>query len=143
MENWDYWQILASAGVFLIILEMLTPTMFFLNLALACLLTAVVSVWTANLYLLTGVWVAGALVFWVGLRPFLMRKKTVPVAIGMERYRGVKAVVSEDIDANGGVIRVFDERWKARSSDGSFLVAGTPVIIEKNDDLTMIVRKDG
>ena len=58
-----YWQILAVAGVVLVILEMLTPTMFFLNLALACFITAVVAVWSSDWNILVPVWVVASAVF--------------------------------------------------------------------------------
>ena len=47
------WQLLCIAGVVLVIVEIMTPTMFCLNLALACFGTAVVSLYTADYMTLT------------------------------------------------------------------------------------------
>ena len=43
------WQIIGIICVAFVILEMLTPTMFFLNFAIAALVTAIISVWTSNI----------------------------------------------------------------------------------------------
>ena len=46
--NMILWEIFAIAGLVFIILEMIVPSMFFLNLAAAGFITAIVAVWIAN-----------------------------------------------------------------------------------------------
>ena len=137
------WQILCIAGVLLIILEMLTPAMFFLNLALACFVTAFFSLYTSNLSILAIIWVVASLVCLLFVRPLMVRKnkKEIPET-GMGRYIGAKAKVLEEITPDGGVVSVFDERWNARSLDSGTIAVGTRVKIEKYEDLVLYVRKD-
>ena len=44
------WQLLAVCGIAFLILEMFTPSMFFLNFALASFITAILSFYTKNVY---------------------------------------------------------------------------------------------
>lgn len=137
------WQLLCIAGVVLVIVEIMTPTMFCLNLALACFGTAVVSLYTADYMTLTVSWVVFSCVFLLLLRPVLVRKasgKGTETGIGL--YIGRQAKVLEKVDADNGVISIFDERWNARSLDKSEIAEGATVIIEKNDNLIMYVRKE-
>ena len=137
------WQILCIAGVLLVILEMATPAMFFLNLALACFLTALVSLYTTDFTILSVVWVISSLLLIFLFRPLMVRKNHAEVSTtGMGRYVGAKAKVLEDINSQGGVVSVFDERWNAVSSDGNSIAKGETVIIEKHENLTLYVRKD-
>lgn len=138
-----YWQILAVAGVVLVILEMLTPTMFFLNLALACFITAVVAVWTSDWNILVPVWVVASAVFLLFLRPLMTKKDDEKAnSTGIGQYIGKKAKVLETVNADGGVIGIFDERWEARTTDGKEYKKGSTVTILKHDNLTMYVGKD-
>ena len=114
------WQLLCIAGVVLVIVEIMTPTMFCLNLALACFGTAVVSLYTADYMTLTVSWVVFSCVFLLLLRPVLVRKAS----------------------GKGTETGIFDERWNARSLDKSEIAEGATVIIEKNDNLIMYVRKE-
>lgn len=138
-----YWQILAVVGVILVILEMLTPTMFFLNLALDCFLTAGVAVYTSDWNILMPVWVIASAVFLLFLRPLMTKKDDKKAnSTGIGQYIGKKARVLETVNADGGVIGIFDERWEARSSDGKEYKKGAVVTILKNDNLIMYVGKD-
>ena len=138
-----YWQILAVAGVVLVILEMLTPTMFFLNMALACFLTAGVAAYISDWNILAPVWVVASAVFLLFLRPLMTRKDDKKAnSTGIGQSIGKKAKVLETVTAAGGVIGIFDERWEARSSDGKEYKKGAEVTILKNDNLIMYVGKD-
>ena len=44
------WQWLAISGMAFLMLEMFTPSMFFLNFSLAAFITAVLSIYTSNAY---------------------------------------------------------------------------------------------
>lgn len=139
----EMWQILAVAGFLLIILEMLTPTMLFLNLAFACFLTAVVSVYTTNLNILVPLWVVASALFLLFLRPLMTKKDDEKASsTGIGRYIGRQAKVLEDVSKESGVITIFDERWEARSLEEKSYKKGTTVTILKNDNLIMFVGKD-
>ncbi len=137
----ELWQSLSIAGLVLLIVEILTPTMFFLNLALACFVTAGVSVYFSELNILIPVWVVASAVFLFLLKPLQKRNK-INAGTGMDKYVGQKARVIEKIDGDGGVISVFDERWNARSENGEEFAVGSKVYIVRNENLTMFVRKE-
>lgn len=137
----ELWQSLSIAGLVLLIVEILTPTMFFLNLALACFVTAGVSVYFSELNILVPVWVVASAVFLFLLKPLQKRNK-ISAGTGMDKYVGQKAQVIEKIDGDGGVISVFDERWNARSENGEKFDVGSKVYIVRNENLTMFVRKE-
>lgn len=137
----ELWQSLSIAGLVLLIVEILTPTMFFLNLALACFVTAGISVYFSELNILVPVWVVASAVFLFLLKPLQKRNK-ISAGTGMDKYVGQKAQVIEKIDGDGGVISVFDERWNARSENGEEFDVGSKVYIVRNENLTMFVRKE-
>lgn len=137
----ELWQSLSIAGLVLLIVEILTPTMFFLNLALACFVTAGVSVYFSELNILFPVWVVASAVFLFLLKPLQKRNK-ISAGTGMDKYVGQKAQVIEKIDGDGGVISIFDERWNARSENGEEFAVGSKVYIVRNENLTMFVRKE-
>lgn len=137
----ELWQSLSIAGLVLLIVEILTPTMFFLNLALACFVTAGISVYFSELNILVPVWVVASAVFLFLLKPLQKRNK-INAGTGMDKYVGQKARVIEKIDGDGGVISVFDERWNARSENGEEFAVGSKVYIVRNENLTMFVRKE-
>lgn len=137
----ELWQSLSIAGLVLLIVEILTPTMFFVNLALACFVTAGVSVYFDSLNILVPVWVVSSAVFLWLLKPLQNRNKG-SAGTGMDKYIGQKARVIETIDDDGGVISIFDERWNARSENGEKFTVGSKVYITRNENLTMFVRKE-
>ena len=53
----NMWQLLAICGIAFLILEMFTPSMFFLNFALAAFLTAGITIWITNPYILAIIFV--------------------------------------------------------------------------------------
>ena len=130
MEMWQMW---AVAGAVLVILEMLTPAMFFLNLALACFGVAAAAFFTVDLYVLVPLWVVLSAIFLLFLRPLLNRRHAAQsTATGMGQYVG----------KDSGVIGIFGERWEARTEYNEKIPVGSNVVIERNDNLTMYVKKE-
>lgn len=143
IEDLESWQILLIAGAVLVIIEMLTPTMFFLNFALASFLTAAFAFYYADWNILIPVWIGFSALFLVFLRPLLNKKndkKSYDTGIG--QYIGRRAKVSETVTKDGGTISIFDERWNARSENGKDIPVGSAVVITKNEGLIMYVRKE-
>lgn len=139
----EIWQIWAVAGAVLVILEMLTPAMFFLNLALACFGVAVAAFFIVDLYVLVPLWVVLSAVFLLFLRPLLNRRHAGQIAAtGMGQYVGKTAKVLEPVGKDGGVIGIFGERWEARTEHNEKIPVGSNVVIERNDNLTMYVKKE-
>lgn len=136
------WQKLVIAGIVLVILEVLTPTTFFITLALASFVTAGVSLLTENMNILVPVWVVSSLIFLAGLRIFSKKKEKIDTGTGVSRYIGQSAKVLEDIDENNGVVGIFDERWNARSVDKQKYKVGDKVTIVREENLIFYVRKE-
>ena len=68
------WQIIAGIGLLCIILEMVTPTMFFLNFAIGAFVTAICSLYILEVTHLIIIFVAVSLVSLLFLRPLLVKR---------------------------------------------------------------------
>ena len=137
------WEIFVVAGLVFVILEMLVPSMFFLNLAVAGFVTAVVSLFIGNWVTLILIFVVLSLLSILLLRPILLRtKETKEQQTGMEgKYIGKIVKVIEPVDRFHGAITVYDERWDARSDCDEPIPAGAEVRIVKYDSLVLTVEK--
>ncbi len=139
----DWWQIFSIVGLAFLILEMLVPSMFFLNLAFAGFITAVVAVWFSDWVWLTIIFSILALMSILLLRPLMLRsRKTKEQTTGMEsKYVGKIVKVIEPISRLSGAITVYDERWEARSDVNEPIAKGEAVKIIKYDSLVLTVEK--
>ena len=134
------WHVLAVIGIVCLILEMMTPTMFFLNFAVSAFITAVCSFFITDWMWLTFIFIVISLLSLFWLRPLLMKKTQKSQETGMAgKYIGKTAKVVETVTPDSGVISIYDERWQARS-EGEIPV-GSNVLIEKNDSLIMYVKE--
>lgn len=134
------WQIWAVLGLLCIILEMIAPTMFFLNFAVGAFVSAICSLYIANWTALIIIFVAVSLVSLLVLRPLLVKKTEKSQETGINaKYIGKVAKVVETVTPNSGVISIYDERWQARCE--SEIPVGTEVIIVKNESLIMFVKE--
>ncbi len=139
MEVWQVWGVI---GILLIIVEMFTPVLFFLNLAIAAIITGVVSYYTP----LNGTWqvlvfAAASIVLLAFLRPILLKIKDTPDKTGMDTYIGQEAKVTQKITKDSGRIALFGEAWDARSLNDNAIDENEAVRIVSRDGLTMYVEK--
>ena len=142
MDGLSLWQIWSIAGVFLCIVEIFTPAMFFLNLGLACFVSALASFAGASLTVQVVVFAAFSAVFLIWLRPYLLKQKNSgnPETVGL--YIGKTAKVLEKVSSLGGRISIFDEEWQAKSvNEDDEFNPGEKVRIVKNDSIVMYVEK--
>lgn len=138
----QYWQLLIIAGVIFIIVEMFTPVMFFLNLALACFVTAIFAVFIIDWNVLVPVFVVLSALFLLFLRPLLIKTRLNGQKTGVEeKYIGKIAKVTDVITSNSGVISIYNERWEARSNTGDEIPVGSDVKIIRNESLILYVEK--
>lgn len=138
----SYWQLLIIVGIVFVIIEIFTPVMFFLNLALACFLTAIVALFVLDWNILVPVFVISSLVFLLFLRPLLVKTKENGEKTGVEeKYIGKIAKVVETVTATGGVVALYDERWNARSNLGDEIPVGSEVKIVRNESIMLFVEK--
>lgn len=135
------WEFLVVCGIGFIILELFTPSMFFLNFALAAFLTAIVSLFTAKLITLVIAFFIFSFLSFLFLRPLLLKRFSKETETGVnDKYIGKQAKVIEDISGNNGAISIYDERWNARTEDGSLIPSGQDVKIVRNEGLVMFVE---
>lgn len=136
------WQFLCVIGIAFVILEIFTPSMFFLNFALAAFITAGISLITLNKFALVLAFFLLSFLSFAFLRPILLRRNSKDTETGMEgKYIGKTAKVTEEVTAERGVITIYGERWEARTENGEVIPAGTEVKILRNDSLIMYVTK--
>ena len=138
----NLWQILAVCGIGFIILEIFTPSMFFLNFALASFITAGLSLWIKDLGYLTVIFFILSFVSFIFLRPIIMKRYNKTKETGISsKYIGQIVKAETDIDANSGIITIYGERWEARSENGAVIPQGSEVKIVNNESIIMYVNQ--
>lgn len=136
------WELLGIVGIAFLILEMFTPSMFFLNFALAAFITSGISVFLKNPYALAIIFVVLSFVSFVFLRPVLKKCFCKSKETGLNsKYIGQTAKAETEITENAGVITIYGERWEARSEDGSVVPPNSEVKIIRNESIVMYVTK--
>lgn len=137
------WEIFAIVGLAFLILEMLLPTMFFLNLAIAGFITAIIGGFITNWITLSVIFVILSLLSIIFLRPILIKNKnTKEQETGVEaKYIGKEVKVIETVTKTSGAITIYDERWDARLIGNEDIPAGSMAKIVKNESLIMYVEK--
>ena len=137
------WQFLCVVGIAFVILEIFTPSMFFLNFALAAFITAIASLVTLNHFALVLIFFVFSFISFVFLRPILLRRNSKDTETGIEgKYIGKVAKVTEEVAIDRGVITIYGERWEARCLGEQSIPTGADVKIVKNDGLIMFVEKE-
>lgn len=137
------WEIFAIAGLAFLILEMIVPSMFFLNLALAGFVTAIVALFVKAWIILTFIFVVLSILSILLLRPILIKQKeSKEKETGMEgKYIGQIVKVIEPVTKFSGAITIYDERWEARTDSDETIPVGSEVRIVKNESLVLTVEK--
>ena len=137
------WEIFAIVGLICLILEMILPSMFFLNLAFAGFATAVIALFVTGWVNLTVIFVVLSLLFIILLRPVLLRNRECKLCeTGMEgKYIGKIVKVIEPVDKYKGAITIYDERWEARTDCDETIPEGKEVKIVKYESLILTVGR--
>ena len=136
------WQLLAICGIAFLILEMFTPSMFFLNFSLASFICAVLSLYTKNPYVLVIAFFIFSFVSFIFLRPIIMKKLSKSQETGINsKYIDKIAKAETEITGSSGVISIYGERWEARSVNGAVIPQGSEVKIIRNESIIMYVEK--
>lgn len=137
------WQIILGIGFIFLILEMFTPTMFFLNFSISAFICAILSLYVKNVYFLIVVFSILSVVLIFTLRPLLVRKtqnKNLETGINA-KYIGKTAKVIEKIDNNSGAITIYDERWQAKSKNNETFEVDEMVKIVGFEGIVAYVEK--
>ena len=137
------WESYAISGLAFLILEMVVPSMFFLNLAFAGFITAIIALFIKSWIVLTFIFVILSILAILLLRPILVKQKEAKEKeTGMEgKYIGQIVKVIEPITKYSGAITIYDERWEARVESDETIPAGSEVKIIKNESLVLTVEK--
>lgn len=134
------WELFAIVGLACLILEMIVPSMFFLNLSVAGFITAIIAVYLHNWIYLTLIFVVLSIISVLFLRPLLLKNKEAKT--GMEgKYIGKIVKVIEPIGKFSGAITIYDERWEARCETEEPIPEGSEVRIVKYDSLVLTVER--
>ena len=135
------WQLISVLGIGFLIFEIFTPSMFFLNFAMASFITALVSVFINSISILVIVFVLFSFVSFVFLRPLIMKRYNKSKETGFNsKYVGQIVKAESDITENSGVILIYGERWEARSENDSLIPRGSNVKILRNESIIMYVE---
>ena len=137
------WQIMGILGVIFFVLEIFTPAMFFINLALASFVTAGAAVFVTDVNILILIFVVFSAIFLLLLRPVLMNLKTTKEQkTGMDsKYIGQVVKVISPITRTSGAITIYGERWEARYEGEDTIPEGADVRIVRNESLIIYVEK--
>lgn len=140
-----YWQIFMIVAVVAFVLEMFTPAMFFLSIAIAALITAGVAAFYFDIRWLIVICSVLSVSILLFIRP-MMKKFMHEMPKGEDfnsEYIGKIVKVTEDITNTTGSIAVYGERWDARLADESAEVipAGADVRIVRNESIILYVEK--
>lgn len=137
---WQIW--LIASGVFFII-EIITVGFLVFWLAIASLITMVVSFFTSSIIVQTTVFVISSGILIFATKP-LVDKITKKDSVQTNVYSmiGKKAIVIEDIDwATGtGQIKVAGEIWSAKTNEQINIPKGSKVEIESIEGVKAFVK---
>ena len=140
MPSWLVWTLFALA---LAVGEIFTPGLFFLGpIALAAGVAAIVAALGGGVLLALLVFGVGSIASLAVLRPIARSHLRQPrqMRTGTAALVGARAVVVEQVDGNGGRIKLAGEVWSARSFDEhSVIEPGTPVQVAAIEGATALV----
>jgi len=132
------------AAVLLAIGEVLTPGLFFLGpVALAAGAAAVAAVFAGAIVSVI-VFIVAALLSLAVLRPIARSHIRMPALsrTGTDALVGRKAVVTRQVSAVGGRVRIGGEEWSARSYlDGEIYAEGSTVDVVRIEGATALVAE--
>ena len=142
MELYQIWAVFCLLFLFA---ELMTPSLFFLNLSLGSAVAGIFGYYGFAYSVQIWVFVGVSILCLVALRPLLLKRKKDENeklnSVIEGKYLGLEAIVIEDITENGGKIKIFDEIWAAKSLNGENISKDEKVKIVKNESLTMFVEK--
>lgn len=139
----DLWMLFVVIALVAIVVEIMVPTLFCINFAVAGIITAIVAVFwggfTENLILFAILSIASIFL----LKPYFEKtfKKDGDADFNSD-YMGKIVKVIEPITDLKGAVTIYDERWEARLKEaGEEIAVGADVKIVSNDSTTLFVEK--
>ena len=123
---------------------MLTLGLFLGPLSLAAVLAALVALGGGSVELQAAAFVAGSVASLAIVRPIAKRHLRTPAHIrtGAAALIGQRATVIEQVDADGGLVKIGGEVWTARAYDEDHVIeAGARVEVLKIEGATALVAE--
>lgn len=144
-EQWRWIWLVATA--LFAIGEMATPGSFFLApFAVGALVASILAFAGVSVGVEWVVFLAVSIATLAALRPVARRldRNALDHGVGARRLVGSRATVLQDIpgDAELGMVRVDREMWRAQSTDGSPIAAGTVVRVAEVQGTRVIVAAE-
>ena len=140
-----YWEIFLIVAIAALILEMFAPAMFFLSIAAAALITAIISLWYMNFHWLIVICSVLSVIILLFIRPWMKKfMREMPKGVDFHsEYIGKIVKATEEITNTSGAITVYEERWDARlaNPDAEPIPAGSEVRIVRNESIILYVEK--
>lgn len=140
---WYIW--LIAAGVFFIA-EIITVGFMIFWLGVAALITCIISLFTANIFIQTAIFVILSTLLLLFTRPFVdkfVNNREVILTTNAYSIIGKEAIVVSTFDASSkiGQIKVGSEKWTAKSEHDEIFKEGDVVKIEAIDGVKAIVTR--
>lgn len=142
------WIILLIVSVLFLILEMFTPTLFFINLAVAAAVSAFFAYCGYSGTVITFIFLIISIAAIGLIRPFLLKKfndNDKNHSTGMDdKYIGKIAKVVSEVTKSEGRVAIYGEEWQAKLKDDApenSVGAGESVKIVSNDSIIFTVEK--
>ncbi|MDD3237043.1 MAG: NfeD family protein [Candidatus Gastranaerophilales bacterium] len=138
----EIWQIWCIAGIVLLIIEMFTPVMFFLCLAVAAFVTAIVAAIGFSVMFHSIAFAVATILLILFIRPYLLSKfNNNDKQTGIEaKYIGKNATVIAPVTKSSGRIAIYGEEWDARTDYDCTIEPDSQVKIISNDSIVMKVE---
>ncbi len=140
------WIIFLIISLVCFVIEIYTPTMFFLNFVIAGIVCSLLGLFTENYNILIPIFTILSILFILFLRPLLNINPNREKKHYFEsQYIGKTGTAITDINAFSGRLKIYDEDWEARTvnEESSTISKGSKVKIISHNDLTMFVEKKG
>lgn len=115
-------------GVVLAVAELFTTTLFLIMFSVGAFAAAGAAALGAPIAVQALVFAAVSAATVIGLRPMIRRRRQGAleggaVPFGVQAIEGSDAVVIEQVDANGGRVKIDGELWQARAYDATQVFA--------------------
>ncbi len=138
------WILILIISIIFLILEMFTPTLFFINLSLASFVAAVFAYLGYPVSIVTFVFFIVSIFAILLIRPLLLNQlDKIEQKTGIEdKYIGKTAKVVKEISADDGRISIYGEEWQAKTNDSDATIpVGVNVKIVSIDSIIFTVEK--
>ncbi|MBM7558309.1 NfeD family protein [Marinitoga litoralis] len=140
MSEWQFWLVL---GIIFVVLEILTPSFFFLWFGISAFISSILGTFITNKFITSTIFIILSALLWLFskkiAKKWLEPKNT--KLIHLDELVGKNGIALTDFDnENSGIVKVFSEEWKAYSEEEK-INKGDKIIVLKRESNILIVKK--